>query len=36
MKEFELTFGPNAPKIMADLPNFTNIEPTIQISEEMI
>ena len=36
MEEFENSFGPNADKIMADLPNFTNIEPTIQVSEVMI
>jgi uncharacterized protein (TIGR02118 family) len=36
MEEFGSSFGPNADKIMADLPNFTNIEPAIQISEVMI
>ncbi|MCG9972779.1 EthD family reductase [Christiangramia crocea] len=36
MEEFGNSFGPNADKIMADLPNFTNIEPTVQISEVMI
>lgn len=36
MEEFGNSFGPNADEIMADLPNFTNIEPTIQISEVMI
>ena len=36
MEEFENSFGPNADKIMSDLPNFTNIEPTIQVSEVMI
>lgn len=30
---FGAAFGPNAETIMADLPNFTNIEPVIQISE---
>jgi len=34
--EFENAFGPNADKIMGDLPNFTDIEPIIQISEVMI
>ena len=34
--DFENSFGPNADSIMADLPNFTNIEPIIQISEVMI
>ena len=33
MEDFGNSFGPNADEIMADLPNFTNSEPTIQISE---
>jgi len=36
MQTFENSFGANADKIMADLPNFTNIAPAIQISEVMI
>ena len=36
VEEFQNSFGPNADKIMGDLPNFTNIEPTIQVSEVMI
>jgi uncharacterized protein (TIGR02118 family) len=36
MGTFENSFGPNAETLMADLPNFTNIEPIIQISEVMI
>ena len=36
MDSFEKSFGPNTETIMADLPNFTNIEPTIQISEVLI
>lgn len=36
IKSFESNFGPHAPAIMADLPNFTNIEPVVQISEVMI
>jgi len=36
MEAFENSFGPNAETIMADLPNFTNIEPVVQISEVMI
>jgi uncharacterized protein (TIGR02118 family) len=36
MGSFENSFGPNAEKIRGDLPNFTNIEPIIQISEVMI
>jgi uncharacterized protein (TIGR02118 family) len=33
--DFENSFGPNADQIMGDLPNFTNVEPTIQVSEVM-
>ena len=33
VKDFGKAFGPNAKKIMGDLPNFTNIEPVVQISE---
>lgn len=33
VKDFGKAFGPNAEKIMEDLPNFTNIEPIVQISE---
>ena len=36
VEEFEKSFGPNVEKIMGDLPNYTNIEPTIQVSEVMI
>jgi len=36
VQEFENAFGPNAEKIMGDLPNFTNIEPVVQVSEVMI
>ena len=30
---FETAFGPHAQEIMADIPNYTDIQPTIQISE---
>lgn len=30
---FQSAFGPHAAAIMADIPNYTDIEPTIQISE---
>jgi len=33
---FEQSFGPNADKIMGDLPNFTDIEPINQISEVVV
>lgn len=36
VEAFENSFGPNADKIMSDLPNFTNIEPIVQISEVMM
>ena len=36
MTSFENNFGPHAPVIMGDVPNFTNIEPVVQISEVMI
>lgn len=34
--DFGKAFGPNANEIMGDLPNFTNIEPIVQISEVII
>lgn len=30
---FQQAFGPHAATIVADIPNYTNIQPTIQISE---
>lgn len=33
VEEFGQSFGPQAAKIIADLPNFTNIEPVVQINE---
>ena len=33
VEAFGNAFGPNAEKIMGDLPNFTNSEPVIQVSE---
>ena len=36
IESFQNSFGPNAAQIMGDLPNYTNIEPVIQISEVMI
>ena len=33
VEDFGKAFRPNADKIMGDLPNFTNIEPIVQVSE---
>jgi uncharacterized protein (TIGR02118 family) len=30
---FQSSFGPNAPTIVGDVPNYTNTQPIIQISE---
>src|SRR5215472_14986803 len=34
--EFQTAFDPHAAAIMADIPNYTDIQPTIQISEVKI
>jgi uncharacterized protein (TIGR02118 family) len=34
--DFETAFGPHATAIMADIPNYTDIQPTIQIGEVKI
>ena len=31
--EFQAAFAPHAEAIMADVPNYTNVQPVIQISE---
>lgn len=36
VEDFQNSFGPNADEIMADLPNFCNSAPTIQVSEVVI
>ncbi len=33
LADYENAFGPNAEKILSDIPNYTNIQPTVQISE---
>ena len=33
VEAFQTAFGPHAKSIMGDIPNFTDIQPTIQISE---
>ena len=34
--EYNAAFGPNAEQILNDIPNYTNIQPTIQISEVVL
>ena len=36
VEAFQNAFGPNAEAILADIPNYTNVQPAIQISEVMI
>ena len=36
LADFEAAFGPHAKDIMADIANYTDIQPTIQISEVKI
>ena len=36
VEDFQNAFAPNAEKIMGDIPNFTNTNPVVQISEVMI
>lgn len=33
VEAFQAAFGPHATAILADIPNYTNVQPTIQISE---
>jgi len=36
IESFNNAFGPNAAQIMGDMPNYTNAEPVIQISEVLV
>lgn len=36
LDEFQVAFGPHAATFMADIPNFTNIQPVVQISSVRI
>ena len=33
VSDFETAFGPHAEEILGDIPNFTNVQPTVQISD---
>ena len=33
LSAYQNAFGPNAEKIVSDIPNYTNIQPVVQISE---
>lgn len=33
LSDYQNSFGPNAEKIVGDIPNYTNIQPVLQISE---
>ena len=33
VEDFQGAFGPNAQEIMSDIPNYTDAEPVIQVSE---
>jgi uncharacterized protein (TIGR02118 family) len=33
VEAFQQAFGPHAPAIMADIPNYTNLQPIIQIND---
>ncbi|BBO92503.1 EthD family reductase [Desulfosarcina ovata] len=36
VEDFQNSFGPNTEEFLADIPNFTNTQPIIQISEVKI
>jgi uncharacterized protein (TIGR02118 family) len=33
VEAFQAAFGPHVKAIMADVPNYTNVQPAVQISE---
>jgi uncharacterized protein (TIGR02118 family) len=34
--DFQAGFGPHANEILGDIPNYTNLQPTVQISEVVV
>ena len=36
VEDFQSGFGPHAKEIMADIPNYTDLAPTVQISEIVV
>ena len=36
VEAFEHSFGPHASQIVADVPNYTNVQPVIQVSQVMM
>lgn len=36
VEAFQAGFGPHAEEILADIPNYTDLKPTIQISEVVV
>lgn len=36
VEDFQGSFGPNGEQIMADVPNYTNVEPTLVVSKVRI
>jgi uncharacterized protein (TIGR02118 family) len=33
VESFQQAFGAHAPAILSDIPNYTNAQPTVQVSE---
>jgi uncharacterized protein (TIGR02118 family) len=36
VQAFEQAFGPVADKVMADVPNYTNLQPVVQIEDQVL